>query len=172
MLFFPQVCAVVSHLRHGQTVTVSGYRIRVPWDWWVWDQYHDKEGYQSVSILVGKGIAQVGLTPYLAGRFPLSFVSFTNYRVETDELRLKRMAQQDGKDIPSHNLRIRDTQVTSLEYSTQVRWWEVKENPPQWEVDCSTLLEGHPTKLFAFFTGPKDEIPRFYRVVERIEKTD
>jgi hypothetical protein len=172
LLYFPLACAVSVHLCHGPTETLPHYRIRIPWDWWVCDRESYDEEEHTISVLVGKGIAQVGFRPYRTGRWIRSFVTFNNYDQGFTERRLKQKAQEERKDVIPHDLRIGNVPVTCWEYGPPARWWETQEGPSEREVDCSTSQDGNVPYIFASFTGPQEDIPGFYKVVERIERTD
>jgi hypothetical protein len=172
LLFFPQVCAVSGHLWHGTTETLPHYRVHIPWSWWVNHRSSDFGDNQYIGVLTGKNIVQAGIKPYLSGQIIRSSVTFSIFNDGPDERRLKQKAQQDGKDVASHDFEVGKLHLTCWEYVPESRWWEDWETRSRWEVDCSTMPTGGATDLFVSFKGPKEDIPAFYKALVRIERTD
>ena len=176
LLFEPLTCAVVAHLRHGRTEGLSHYRIRIPWNWWLCGREDEGEGRREFGLLSGRGIAQGGLGLYLIGRPPLSGAVFSNYGYDAaleDERQFKQPADEGGGRISVRQFQVGDALMTCREYLPRDRWWwVVRKNPPLWEVDCLTTRESGAGDLSASFIGQKEDVPSFYRIIDRIEKAD
>lgn len=168
VLFLPQSCGLVGHLRYGAAQTLSHFRIRIPWNWWMWARFSQINGDGSIEVLFGPGIAQVGFRPYLSGRPPLSSVSFSWHEKTAWDRQTDR---ENAKAPPNREFHIGADRLKCWELPLQDRLHRLA-NPPLWIVDCaaSRVMEGH--EFSAGFLGQKGDIPSFYEAVAQITRID
>jgi len=106
----------------------------------------------------------------------LSGAVFSNYGYDAaleDERQFKQPADEGGGRISVRQFQVGDALMTCREYLPRDRWWwVVRKNPPLWEVDCLTTRESGAGDLSASFIGQKEDVPSFYRIIDRIEKAD
>ncbi len=91
-LFLPELAGILSHCATGRSATLNGYRIHIPLTWTI--TYKNAE---SVQVLYSKGIARIGVRPYLRGEEPLESVLFSIDSINNDLLlaHSKRLSTAD-----------------------------------------------------------------------------
>ncbi len=156
-LFLPEIWGILSHVNQAQSANLPGYRVPIPATWIVLFHGNQPEGGGSwVNGIAGRGIA-FGVRPYLKMRVPLS-----SWDIRTQPLR-DTEAPKDDDVIARRVFAIGGESITCLDYrsSSLVRPVHVETSIAY--VECSGT-----GRLRASFFGERNQVARFYRMLEGI----
>lgn len=163
VLFFPEVLGMATHLSHGSRVRLYNTRVPVPVNWMIVEgDFSERNPRSWVTILLGKGIARVGPTPYLHGRPPLSAITFS---ISPDW----EIAPQ-----PPAGAKVTDTATIALGPDA-ITCWDIllDRNPRYYSIDTNlTIVECGASKshLHAYFSGERDDVQRFYALLSHVKE--
>jgi hypothetical protein len=164
-LFLPETWGILSHFGPQNSGDLSGYRLKVPATWIVlYRQDEPSDGRSWVTGLAGRGI---GL-----GGNPLRFDALSSWQVHTRSLAQPETSEYDRwppkeNDILSRRLiTIGNENLECADYRPSYGWGPARsEAATIAHVQCSGT-----TRLRASFDGRRDQLPEFYRMLNRITK--
>ena len=158
-LFLPETWGILSHLAHGRSAVLAGYRVRVPATWVVLNHWTDPSGSSSVSGIAGKGIGR--------GRNPFRYDSVAAWFVGTDPF--VRAQYEDDPWMPKKDqilsqgsFQIGAESVVCADYLSPYLYWR-SAGATTAHVRCSGS-----GRLRASYDGPRTQVADFYRVIGAI----
>jgi hypothetical protein len=153
-LFLPELAGILSHCATGRSANLNGYRIDIPLTWTI-----THKSAESVQVLFSKGIARIGVRPYLRGEEPLESVLFSVGSINNDLL------LAHSKLLSTENLGSKTHTFTCFDlaplYDVAHHSWSSR-----YAVVTCIAQTGD---FYASFEGDRSDLQSFYDVLESTE---
>jgi hypothetical protein len=163
-LFLPETWGILSHFAPQSSGHLSQYRVTIPVTWIVLYRDEQSDGRSWVTGLAGRGIG-------LGGK-PLRFDSLSSWQVSTSSLGQSETSDYDrwppkeGDILDRRAIAIGNESLECVDYWPSYDWGPARsEAATIAHVQCSSA-----NRLRASFDGRRDQLPKFYQMLNGITK--
>jgi hypothetical protein len=164
-LFLPETWGILSHFGPKKSSQLSQYRVTIPVTWIVLYRDGESDGRSWVTGLAGRGI---GL-----GGNPLRFDALSSWQVHTRSLAqpetsdYERWPPKENDILSRRSIAVGNESLECVDYWPSYGWGPARsEAATIAHVECSGA-----TRIRASFDGRRDQLPKFYRMLNGITKT-